>query len=64
MDREGGKGPAKGMAPAAAEGRLEEAEGWQTGRAGGHQQRRDLTALDLLFVLQPSQMFNLSTTFY
>ena len=49
MEREGGEGPAKGVAAAAAEGRLEEAEGWQTGGAGGHQPRRDLTAWDLLF---------------
>ena len=49
MEQEGAKGPAKGVAPAAAEGRLEEAEGRQTGGAGGHQPRRDLTAWDLLF---------------
>ena len=48
MEREEGEGPAKGVAAAAAEGRLEEAEGRQTGGAGGHQPRRDLTAWDLL----------------
>ena len=35
------------MAPVAAEGRLEEAEGRQTGGKGGHQSRIDLTAWDL-----------------
>ena len=49
MEREEGEGPAKGGAAAAAEGRLEEAEGRQTGGAGGHQPRTDLTAWDLLF---------------
>ena len=49
MEQEGAKGPAKGVTPTAAEGRLEEAEGRQTGGAGGHQPRRDLTAWDLLF---------------
>ena len=50
MECMGGKGPAKGVAAAAAEGRLEEAEGRQTGGVGGHQPRRDLTAWDL-FIL-------------
>ena len=49
MEREEGKGPAKGVAAAAAEGRLEEAEGWQTGGAGGHQPRTDVTAWDISF---------------
>ena len=50
LERKGGKEPAKGVAAAAAEDRLEEAEGRQTGGAGGHQPRRELTAWDLLFI--------------
>ena len=49
MEREEGEGPAKGVGAAAAGGRLEEAEGRQTGGAGGHQPRTDMTAWDLVF---------------